>query len=109
MLVIEYLLYYFGIDIEQHVDLPYMYVLFWIRERSTCWFLNMFSIIRDSRMANMLIFYTVMYNFGFENGQHVDVLMLVVLFLDSEMVNMLVLKYLLCYLGIENGHDSDLL
>ena len=97
MLVIEYLLYYFGIDIEQHVDLPYMYVLFGNRERSICRCLNLFSIIRDSRMANMLIFYNVMYNLGFENGQHVDVLMFVVLFGDPEVVNMLLLKYLLCY------------
>ena len=59
-------------------------------------------------MANMLIFFRFMYYFGFENGKHLDVLALVVLFsifesgqhvdglvgvvlvLDSRMVNMLI-------------------
>ena len=57
-------------------------------------------------MVMILIFYSIMYCVGFENGQHVDVIVFVG-FWDSRMANMLIAPNLMYSLGLENGQHVD--
>ena len=117
-------MYYFGFANRLHDDALVLVVLLWIREWSRRWCSRICCVILESIMVRTLIFYTFMYYFWFGNGQHVDVLVCVVVFgiwewpicwlylalcilMDLRRVNMLMSLYMCSYPGFENGQYVD--
>ena len=71
---------YFGFDNGQCVDVLVFVVVVGTDNDRHVDFLITLCIVSDSRMVNMLVSQYSLFYFGFDNGQHVDALVFVVLF-----------------------------
>ena len=80
MLIAPNFIYYFEFENGHHVDVLVFVVLFGGSNMVNMLMLSYLLYYLDLIMVRMLIFYNCMYDFGFENGQFVDVIAVVIIF-----------------------------